>query len=376
MYYDTDDGLMYYWNGTTWVAPGTTATIYDSDQVGTIKSFSGTVIPNNWMLAAGQSLERLLYPQLWAALGSAAKYGAVDGTHFNLPNLTNKFLYGATSLAAMSDAAIGGEATVNLAETHMPRHRHGGTTNTLGHSMDHLHPMNHDHTLQMANIASSGSFGTGQPAGTSGGAVFDSGGGGAGSPIKMLNANTANLDRSLDHSHGFNTAWKGGDGTQSDGAGTGHNNLPPYILVAFIIKVTGAEINAGGALVGAPGPQGNQGPIGPAGADGPEGADGSLEVYEQPAEPSTTELGAVWIDTDATPFDLEETIPDRIGEIAKLITDWNLAIENGWYMGSGATNGPVAATWFLGQVTVHNALYIQQEVWDFAEAQPHAAIVG
>jgi len=52
---------------------------------------------------------------------------------------------------------------------------------------------------------------------------------------------------------------------------------------------------------GLQGAQGNTGPAGstgPAGATGPEGPEGQMEVYEQPSTPPTTEVGALWIDTD------------------------------------------------------------------------------
>jgi hypothetical protein len=62
-------------------------------------------------------------------------------------------------------------------------------------------------------------------------------------------------------------------------------------------------------------------------------------------------------------------VPERVGAIAKTITDWNAATENGWYMGAGVANAPDTG-WWIGQVTVHNQLWIQQEVWAFTESNP------
>jgi hypothetical protein len=48
------------------------------------------------------------------------------------------------------------------------------------------------------------------------------------------------------------------------------------------------------------GDKGDTGATGAPGDPGPPGEDGTMEVYEQPNEPSTTNSGAVWIDTDDT----------------------------------------------------------------------------
>ena len=71
-------------------------------------------------------------------------------------------------------------------------------------------------------------------------------------------------------------------GIPAEGSGTAHENLPPYIVVAQIIKVKGVQVNSGGALVGATGPG------------------GAVQVFEQDAQPAPDpNSGAIWIDTDA-----------------------------------------------------------------------------
>lgn len=54
-------------------------------------------------------------------------------------------------------------------------------------------------------------------------------------------------------------------------------------------------------------------------------------------------------------------LPARLSSSALAITDWNLAVENGWYMGDNALNGPIA-NWCLGTVEVHNPLWVTQTV--------------
>jgi hypothetical protein len=73
-------------------------------------------------------------------------------------------------------------------------------------------------------------------------------------------------------------AIRGINNTGATGGGAAHNNLPPYVLVAQIIKVTGVQVDAGGALIGATGPQGVQGVQGPQGDVGPQGPQGLAGV--------------------------------------------------------------------------------------------------
>jgi hypothetical protein len=59
----------------------------------------------------------------------------------------------------------------------------------------------------------------------------------------------------------------------------------------------------------------------------------------------------------------------RLGRICKSLTDWNTAVDSGWYMGSTVTNGPAAlTTWTMGEVIAHGAAgWRVQRVWDFTQ---------
>uniref|UniRef100_UPI001C8F3D44 pyocin knob domain-containing protein n=1 Tax=Telmatospirillum sp. J64-1 TaxID=2502183 RepID=UPI001C8F3D44 len=67
---------------------------------------------------------------------------------------------------------------------------------------------------------------------------------------------------------------------------------------------------------------------------------------------------------------LESALPGRLGVRAFDITDWNNALENGWYMASGAANAPPGETgsgaWWMGFVERHNELYVTQTVHAFS----------
>jgi microcystin-dependent protein len=212
-------------------APGPMGTVYDSDQIGTVKAFTGKTVPTNWMVADGRTLNRVDYPTLADVLGVAAA-----APTFTLPDLRSKFLYGSASATLADLLAAGGTATETLTMAQMPQHSHradglggpGGQTVAGGASV-------HDHNTQVA-------FQTNAGAGTTG--VF-------GGIAKNSGTNKGfTQDAAIpDHQHAINAV----------GSGSPHNNLPPYVLVAHIIKVTGVQVDAGGALVGPPGPPGGGG---------------------------------------------------------------------------------------------------------------------
>jgi len=75
----------------------------------------------------------------------------------------------------------------------------------------------------------------------------------------------------------------------------------------------------------------------------------------------------LWHTGNFDPATFQPNLPARLGVGAAIVTDWNSAATNGWYMASDAANAP-SAGWWLGMVTVHNSDWIQQEVWPFTAA--------
>lgn len=61
----------------------------------------------------------------------------------------------------------------------------------------------------------------------------------------------------------------------------------------------------------------------------------------------------------------DSMLPARLGQIAQVITDWNDAIENGWYLGPEAANGPLVG-YFVGHTQVQSSTaWVRQEVFRF-----------
>jgi microcystin-dependent protein len=184
---------------------------YDTAPIGEVKAWSRTAIPDGYVLANGQALVRDLYPDAWTAAQAEIAAGnplwtAGNGTTtFTVPNLTDKFIYGKGANAL---GATGGAATVRLtaAQSGLP---------------SHTHP-----------VGDTGGFST-----------------------AVTNENNAA------GGVGHYTRGSGGDILRADAvtpadATADHQNLPPYVVMAWIVKIKGVTVS-GDALVGPTGPVGS-----------------------------------------------------------------------------------------------------------------------
>jgi len=237
---------------------GPIGTVYDTDQIATVKFFSGKTIPTNWMLADGRTVNRIDYPQLADELQIP-----VEQATFPILDARDKFLYGG-SVAGIG--ATGGEATHLLTLTEMAAH---------------IHQVNsHNHAISQDGNHSHWALPTPTP-----GRVFGDSGilwgealpwSGPAGPNDIYYSPQAATSAEGIHSHGSVTGLESPN-TDSKGGGVAHNNMPPYIKIAVIVKVKGAQIDHAGALkgeTGAQGPVGSQGAIGPVGPAGPVGSTG------------------------------------------------------------------------------------------------------
>jgi microcystin-dependent protein len=157
--------------------------------VGALTQYAGTsgAVPGGWLLCEGQEVSRTDFAVLFSRLGTT--YGGGNGsTTFNLPNLQNRVPVG---VGSRGRGATGGAETVTLSVAQMPSHNHGGVG-------DHTHGMGQ---------------GGGDPQVQSGTGATVAG-------------------------NGDQTSYGGGAHTHaSDGSGQSHENMPPFVVMYFIIRV-------------------------------------------------------------------------------------------------------------------------------------------
>lgn len=163
-----------------------------------IHMYGGTSAPTGWLLCNGAAVSRSTYADLFAVVGTT--YGAGDGSStFNLPDLRDRFAVG--SGTTYSAGATGGAATHTLSTAEMPSHTHTATSTDSGHT----HTINYS---DEANVELIGSTETTI-------SEVDEGG-----STRTTSSSQANITTTI----------------ASTGGGGAHNNLPPYIGLAFIIK--------------------------------------------------------------------------------------------------------------------------------------------
>lgn len=98
----------------------------ETEPIGTIKMYGGKTAPDGYMFANGQAISRTTYSDLFAIYGTT--FGAGDGsTTFNLPNLNGRTPVGLKASDSDFNAIgkTGGEKTHTLTQNELAAHRHG-----------------------------------------------------------------------------------------------------------------------------------------------------------------------------------------------------------------------------------------------------------
>jgi microcystin-dependent protein len=101
----------------------------DNMLIGVVVPFMGENLPSNMLLCDGSVYLKSDYPLLWGVLPSGIK----DSSTFTIPDLSDKFIMGASSLVSLFDA--GGESSHVLTESELPSHSHS-LSNTLVSDVD------------------------------------------------------------------------------------------------------------------------------------------------------------------------------------------------------------------------------------------------
>lgn len=95
------------------------------EYIGTIKTFSGTFVPQGYLPCDGRTLYVQQYAVLFAVIGN--RFGGDGRTTFNLPDLRGRFAMGmgpGPGLTPRNIAASGGDQVVSLTVSQMPNHSH------------------------------------------------------------------------------------------------------------------------------------------------------------------------------------------------------------------------------------------------------------
>jgi microcystin-dependent protein len=166
--------------------------------LGQIKMFAGNFAPVGWLFCQGQILSISQNTALFSLLGTT--YGGNGTSTFALPNLQGCFVMSSGQGPGLSPRDLGetgGEAAVTLLTTSMPAHTHNAEANTAGGNTDS--PTGADWAFAHKGKA----------------------------PIMAYTASeSSNVPMNAE-------ALAPAGGSQP------HNNLPPYLVINFIIATQG-----------------------------------------------------------------------------------------------------------------------------------------
>ena len=112
---------------TPWV-PMWTLTPAGGLITGEVKLYAGAVAPAGFLFCDGASHVRSTYGALFSVIGT--QFGAVDGTHFNVPDVQGRTVVGKGTHADV--ATLGGSDGISAVASRSPKHRHSVTD--PGHS--------------------------------------------------------------------------------------------------------------------------------------------------------------------------------------------------------------------------------------------------
>lgn len=157
--------------------------------IGALMPYAGLATPAGWLLCKGQSLARSSYPDLYQTIGTL--YGAEDSTHFSIPDLRTRVPVGVSDnhVTFGQMGSKGGEERHTLLVSELPAHTHilKGVGKTFKGG------------LEQTNL-------------------------GAGSGWTTVTNYTAAGNPNLE--------------AAATGSNNPHNNMPPYIVLNYIIRAS------------------------------------------------------------------------------------------------------------------------------------------
>jgi microcystin-dependent protein len=242
-YYATDTGELFVNIAGTWIKVTTEPGVPIGAMIPT--GATGDPADTRFLLADGRALARTgQYALLFAAIGTS--YGAGDGsTTFNIPDRRGRTSVGADNMGTAQGAAgrlpnsnralgqNGGEERHVLITAELAAHAH-----TMQSAGSHSHgggtgasDLSHSHITDdgTQNLLKGGVTGTGN---------FSSWSNPTGSGVKHQIWEIPNTSvAGLNHSHGIGTDGAHTHTVDSNGSGTAHNNLQPYQVDNWLVRV-------------------------------------------------------------------------------------------------------------------------------------------
>lgn len=226
---------------------------------GMITPMARTAIPSEWLECNGAAVSRSTYASLFAVIGTT--FGSGDGsTTFNVPDLRGRTPFGFTSADTDFDTVgkTGGAKTVALTTGELPAHdhssagshshggssgsgggshSHSGTTGSHSHSHTASSAGSHTHSYSTPSYAYTTFSGANsdvnvpQTSGTTG----SSGSHTHGTDSQSHTHSFTTGSSSDSHSHSVSVGSGGTHTHSSVGSGTAHANMPPNLVLKFVI---------------------------------------------------------------------------------------------------------------------------------------------
>ncbi|BAY64994.1 phage tail collar domain-conataing protein [Calothrix brevissima NIES-22] len=200
---------------------------------GMIAPFGGNSVPSGWLLCNGSEYSINNYPALYAILGTA--YGGNGTTTFRVPDLRGRGLIGAGQGSGLTNRTLGqsgGQETVTLSTSQIPSHTHGINDPGHSHSINdpgHTHGVydpGHSHKVRVNRNDGTGNY------------IADSNGGHQFLVTNEFEALTSGTNIGI---YGSGTgislnAANSGITVNAQGGNGSHENMPPYLVMNYMIK--------------------------------------------------------------------------------------------------------------------------------------------